>query len=161
VGKTYPYYFNFFWQFKGEVELTQVSNPGYTDFTPGQHAQLGEQIRPHINLFPRSSGFDYLPWVDSWIAGRLSFIGTQQYYFDTASKRSAAYYTAQLQYKLGQCEKKNTSDDGNTDNTNSDSSKFNSECSGTSTLSLEYDWGKDKDTYVKTNQFLAKLTFAY
>lgn len=161
VGATPPY-FSFFWQFKGEAELTQVSNPGYTDFSPGGHAQFGEQIRPHLNFFPLSSGVDYPDWVNSWIAGRLSFIGTQQYYFDAASKQAAPYYTAQLQYKIGQCQKTNTSDSDNTDVTSkSDSTQFNSECSGTSTLSLEYDWGKDKDTYVKYNQFLVKLTFAY
>jgi hypothetical protein len=50
-GPTHDYY-RFFWQFKGEVELTDVNNAGYTDFNTGRHAFFGETARVNFELFP-------------------------------------------------------------------------------------------------------------
>jgi hypothetical protein len=149
VASTDPWY-TFIWQFKGETELTQVSNPGYTLYTSGQHALFGEQVRANLALFPLNSGFSPGPWYDAWVAGRISLIGTQQYYWDVASKQAAPYYSFILQYKLGQC-------------VNDSKTPVGSACAiaGSSALSFEYDTGRDKDTLVKTKQFLVKLSFAY
>jgi hypothetical protein len=67
--------FSFMWQFKAEAELTQVNNPGYTDFTTGgRHALVGETIRANVALFPLNSGASFGEWMDNWVAGRFSFI---------------------------------------------------------------------------------------
>jgi hypothetical protein len=141
--------FSFLWQLKAEAELTQISNPGYTAFTSaGRHALFGEQIRANLALFPFNSGKD--DPFDKWVAGRFSLIGTQQYYFDVATKQNAPYYTAQLQYKFGACKA-------------AKGALPDSPCSvqGSSSLALEYDWGRDKDTYVKTNQIKVTLNYSY
>jgi hypothetical protein len=149
VASTEPWY-NFIWQFKGETELTQVGNPGYTLYNEGRHALFGDQIRANLALFPLNSGFSPGPWYDAWVAGRIALIGTQQYYWDVASKQAAPYYSFILQYKLGEC-------------LNDSKTPVGSLCaiSGSSALSFEYDTGRDKDTLVKTKQFLVKLSFAY
>jgi len=149
VAPTDSFYI-FLWQFKAESELTQVSNPGYTDLSSGGHALFGDVVRANLALFPLNSDVHLGPWFDSWVAGRLSFIGTQQYYWDAASKRRAPYYSLMLQYKLGDCRRGQTT-------------PADSTCSiqGSSSISLEYDWGLDKDTFVKTNQLMAKLSYSY
>jgi len=141
--------FSFLWQFKAETELTQVSNPGYTAFTSnGGHALVGEQVRANLALFPFNSGKD--DPFNNWIAGHISFIGTQQYYFDFATKQSAPYYSAQLQYKFGACKVAKGALPG-------------TPCAvgGSSSLSFEYDWGINKDTLVKADQFKVTLNYAY
>lgn len=66
--------FSFMWQFKAEAELTQVNNPGYTDFiTGGKHALVGETIRANVALFPLNSGVSFGEWMDNWVAGRFSY----------------------------------------------------------------------------------------
>ena len=85
--------------------------------------------------------------MDRW---PISFIGTQQYYWDFGSKEAAPYYSLIFQYKFGQC-------------VHDAKTPVGSPCAitGSSALSFEYDTGRDKDTLVKTNQFLVKLSFAY
>lgn len=149
VASVDPLYL-FIWQFKGETELSQVSNPGYTIYTKGGHALVGETIRANLALFPLNSEYQYGKWFEEWVAGRISLIGTQQYYWDFGSKQAAPYYSAILQYKLGQC-------------VTDAKTPVGSPCAiaGSSALSFEYDTGRDKDTLVKTNQFKVTLNFAY
>lgn len=144
-------FYTFLWQFKGEAELTQVNNPGYTDFlTRGDHALFGEVIRVNLALFPLNSPVQQGDWFNKWVAGRFSLIGTQQYYWDTATKQNAPYYSAIIQYKLGAC-------------THDSKTPVDEACaiSGSSSIALEYDWGRDKDTYVKTNQLKVTLNYSY
>ena len=145
-------YFMFFWQFRGEAEFMQVSNPGLTQFVKGQHSLVGEEARPHLELFPIvpvNPEDKWDDWFNAIIAGRISLIGTQKFYLDAATAKTAAYYSATLQYKLGDCK---------VDLKNPDLA-----CSiqGSSSISLEYDCGRDKDTYVKSNQILVKLGYSY
>jgi hypothetical protein len=149
VANTDPLYI-FIWQFKGETEFSQVNNPGYTIYTKGGHAQAGETVRANLALFPLNSEYQYGQWFDAQIAGRISLIGTQQYYWDFASKQAAPYYSLILQYKLGQCVHDTKTPVGSP-----------CEITGSSALSFEYDTGKDKDTYVKTNQFKVTLNYSY
>jgi hypothetical protein len=144
-------FYTLLWQFKAETELTRVENPGYTDFlTRGNHALVGEVTRVNLALFPLNSPVQLGDWFNNWIAGRLALIGTQQYYWDTATKQNAPYYSATLQYKLGACKR-----DSKT--------PVDEACaiSGSSSISLEYDWGRDKDTYVNTNQLKVTLNYSY
>jgi hypothetical protein len=134
-------------QFLAESEFTNVSNPGLTQLVKGQHAWLGETARPNLTLFPGVYSDDF---VNKWIAGRISLIGTQEFYWDADTRRTAPYYSAILQYKLGACTVQKNPDPDHP-----------CKVSGSSSISLEYDWGRDKDTYVKTNQFLVKLGFSY
>lgn len=146
-----PYnpYFMFFWQFRGEAEFTQVSNPGLTQFVKGEHSLIGEEARPHLELFPLVPGTDWDDWFNAFVAGRISLIGAQQFYWDAATAKTAPYYSAMVQYKLGECKV--------------DLKNPGSACSikGSSSISFEYDWGRDKDTFVKTNQMLVKLSYSY
>jgi hypothetical protein len=68
------------------------------------------------------------------IATSLGMV-TAQAYTDANSKRSVYRITPELAYKL--------SDDGST------------------TVSIQYDRGTDKDTLVSVNQYLAKLNYKY
>jgi hypothetical protein len=97
-------YVYFYTSFRPEADFSNVSNPGLTLQTKGEHAWLGETLRPNLTLFPLvdapTSDDD---WLTNWVRGRLSLIGTQKYFWDPATKRSAQYYQAIVQYKLGAC----------------------------------------------------------
>jgi hypothetical protein len=138
-------------QFTAEAEFTHVANPGYTALTKGEHAWLGETARPNLVLFPAGPNQYSDDWFNNWIAGRISLIGTQQFYWDADSRRTANYYSAILQYKLGACTVSK-------DNPDRDRA---CETSGSSAIALEYDTGRDKDTNLRVNQWLVKLSFAY
>jgi hypothetical protein len=143
--------FGYMTQFSAGAELTQVNEPGLTLLAKGAHAWIGETARPNLTLFPGgvTLGSVDQEWLDNWIRGRISLIGTQEYYWDAATKRNAAYYEAILQYKLGAC----TLDIKNPNNA--------CNISGSSAISLQYDFGRDKDTNVKVNQVLVKLSYSY
>jgi hypothetical protein len=147
-------YYSYITQFSAEAEFTNVSNPGYTALTKGRHTWLGETARPNIVLFPGGPN-EYTgesnDWFNHWIAGRISLIGTQNFYWDASTDRTAVSYSAIRGYKLGAC----TATTGKSDP--------DSPCktSGSSSISLEYDTGRDKDTYLKSSQLLVKLSFSY
>ena len=146
--------FSYLTQFSAEAELTDVSNPGYTALAKGRHAWIGETVRPNLTLFP--GGPAQYPaqydddWFNKWVAGRIPLIGTQQFYWDADTGKTATYYSAVLQYKLGACTVKAKPDPDRPCAT-----------SGSSAISLEYDTGRNKDSYLKTNQWLVKLSFSY
>jgi hypothetical protein len=146
--KTNNPYFSFFWQLRAEAEILNVQNPGLTKLAKGDHDWLGETVRANLGLFPEN---DVIPWPD-FIAGRLSVIGTAQNFYDTQSKKTANYYTAQLQYKLGPCKNQPAT---STANVNACAIQ------GSSAVSLEYDEGTNKETFVFTKQYLVKFSYAY
>jgi hypothetical protein len=141
-------YFSFFWQLRAEAEILNVQNPGLTKLARGDHDWLGESVRANLGLFPEN---DVIPWPD-FIAGRLSVIGTAQNFYDTQAKKTANYYTAQLQYKLGPCKNQPATPTANAN-----------ACAiqGSSAISLEYDEGTNKDTLVFAKQYLIKYSYAY
>jgi hypothetical protein len=94
-------YYAFLWQFRGEYEWIEVSNPGLTSLIKGEHSWVGETTRFNLALFPLNSYIDWSPLV----GGRFSLIGTAQYYYDTQTGTEARNYSAMLQYKLGECKK--------------------------------------------------------
>jgi hypothetical protein len=73
--------------------------------------------------------------VPDFIRNRFAFYATANYFTDTRSGMNIRYYTAKLSYKI-------SSD-------------------GSSSVSVEYDNGTQKDTLVATRQWLASLTYAY
>jgi hypothetical protein len=141
-------YFGFFWQFRAEAEVIEVSNPGLTKLIKGDHEWLGETTRATLLLFPITLQHD---WPD-WLAGRFSVIGTTQNYYDVHTAAKANYHSLALQYKLGACKKP--------ENPKPDDPDI---CAiqGSSALSFEYTWGMDKETLVKVNQYMVKLSYAY
>jgi len=145
-------YFSYMTQFKAEAELTHVYDTGLTQLSRGQHAWIGELARPNLSLFPALPDEpSENPFIDKWIRGRISLIGTQKFYWDAYTGKTAAYYSALLQYKLGECKTATTK------------ALAGAPCavSGSSSISFEYDWGRDKDTNVKSNQILVKLGYSY
>jgi hypothetical protein len=123
-----------------------VSNPGLTQLIKGDHTWAGVTARPNLALFPLNST---VAWPD-WLGGRISLIATADLYRDLPNSTVARYYTAAIQYKLGQCKK---DPKGSTD--------LPCAIQGSSSISFEYDWGTNRDTLVKVEQYLAKLGFAY
>jgi len=146
-------YFSYLTQFRAEVEIIHVGQVGMTQLTQGQHVWIGETARPNLLLFPQYRADTSNPqdtWFNKYIAGRISLIGTQQFYWDTVTGKSAANYSALVQYKLGDCTVDPTKPLG-----------VLCAISGSSAISLEYDWGRNKDTNVKSNQILVKLGYSY
>jgi hypothetical protein len=140
-------YLKFFWQLRPEVDLIRVSDPGLTKFSRGDLSLLGATVRANLALFPINT---QIPWND-WIAGRISFIGTASDFWDSQTGVDLKYYTVAAQYKLGPCK----SDTSGKDPTGLCSIQ------GSSSVSLEYDWGTSKDTLVDVKQWLIKFGYAY
>ncbi len=97
-------YVYFYTGFRPEADFSNVSNPGLALQTKGEHAWLGETLRPNLTLFPLvDAPTSQDDWFTNWVSGRLSLIGTQKYFWDATTKRAAQYYQAIAQYKLGAC----------------------------------------------------------
>jgi hypothetical protein len=129
-------YFSYMTQFKAEAEITHVYDTGLTQLSRGQHAWIGELARPNLSLFPAlpDEPASENEFIDKYIRGRISLIGTQKFYWDADTGKTAAYYSALLQYKLGECKTATTKTLAGTP----------CAISGSSSVSLEYDWGRDK-----------------
>jgi hypothetical protein len=149
-----PYY-AFFWQLRGEVDPIHVTQSGLTKLSVGNHVWLGEAVNANLALFPAGQPMSPNPFIQNFVVGRFSLIGGAQNYYDAETGAKANYYSAILQYKLGACKK--------TTGANATDVNATDACSitGSSSLSFEYDTGIEKDTLVKTNQYLVKLGFAY
>jgi hypothetical protein len=159
AAKSNSPYINFFWQFRTQVEWSDVSKVGYTNLTLGDHDVVATIARANFALLPQNPANDSLPpWVSDWVVGRFSIIGTVENFHDAATTRSYEYYSASLQYKLGACTTKSSSADAGGSGADTPN-----ECTvqGSSALSLEYDWGTDINTFVSQNRYLVKLTYAY
>lgn len=145
--------FSYITQFRAEAEFTRVDNAGLTKLVKGDHAWFGETARPNLTLFPAfsdDSTSEGSEWFNTWIRGRISLIGTQQFYWDADTGKTAPNYSAQLQYKLGECRVALNKPAGTP-----------CSVSGSSSISFQYDWGRNKDTYVKSNQILVTLGYSY
>lgn len=149
TGAGSPYY-SFFWQFRGEADWMNVTEPGLTNLTKGDTVHYGAILRAHFGLFPIRDEAHL--WPD-WLVGRFSVIGTAQYFRDSRTYADLPYYSVALQYKLGSCKPPDPS---------AAKTAEIAQCviPGTSSVSLEYDKGTNKDTLVKVNQILVKLGFA-
>jgi hypothetical protein len=143
-------YFSFFWQWRGEIDTVHVTVPGLTNLSVGDHLWVGETVVANFALFPPGQPFFPNKFFEDYVDGRFSLIGTAKTFYDTRTGTNADYYSAMLQYKLGECKAASGSDPS-------------SPCavSGSSSISFEYDTGVDKDTLVKTRQYLVKLGYAY
>lgn len=142
----------FYTGFRPEADFSNVSNPGLTLQTKGEHAWLGETLRPNLTLFPLvDAPTSQDDWLTNWVSGRLSLIGTQKYFWDAATKRAAQYYQAIVQYKLGACKV----------DPNAVAGSAVCAISGSSSISFEYDWGTDINTLINQNMWKVSLNFSY
>lgn len=149
TGAGSPYY-SFFWQFRGEADWMNVTEPGLTNLIKGDTVHYGAILRAHLGLFPIRDEAHL--WPD-WLVGRFAIIGTAQYFRDSRTNADLPYYSVALQYKLGSCKAPDPSAPKTSDV---------AQCviPGTSSVSLEYENGTNKDTLVNVNQILLKLGFA-
>jgi hypothetical protein len=118
-----------YWQFRAEADLRNVSNPGLTSLLLGRYAWGGAIAQLHLFLFPEAT------YVPSWLRNRVSFTGTAKYFYDFLSKTDVQLYSAELRYKLAE--------------------------GGSSSISLKYERGTDKDTMSRVNQYVVLLNYAY
>lgn len=155
-------YLGWSWQFRAQAQWAHVDAVGYTNQTLGDHETISDIVRVNLSLLPGSATATFDPWVDSWIIGRFSFIGTMQNFRDVVYSRDYNYYTASLAYKLGPCTQQKTSGAGGAAAAVTASASATAcKIQGSSSISLEYDWGTDPNTLVFTNQYLIKLNYAY
>jgi hypothetical protein len=112
---------------------------------------LGGAARSYIFFFPSRGDGGWSPYI----ADRLSFIGTFQYYWDANSKATAHIFSAALQYKIGAC--------GTTGLMTSQSGeKTQIPCTfGSPSLTVQYDTGTDRDTLQETKKIQVKLSYAW
>jgi len=137
-----------YWVFRPEVDIRQVTDPGQTNFVKGGYQWVGYTLRDYLYLFPKSSDVQ----SDPWLVNRLSLIGTIQDFHDLNSSAEARMYSASLQYVLGEC----------ANPTATPAPGIYPYCKlGSSSISLEYAWGTDKDTLVAARQYLVKLNYSY
>lgn len=155
--------FSFFWQFSPEVDYVHVSEAGLTNLSPGDHVWLGDTIRVHFGLLPLNQPIALSSFVENYVAGRLSVIGTAENFYDNVTRVSADYYSGTLQYKLGPCKKSANAQAVTSGESTAASLMATGDCtvSGSSSISFEYDTGLDKDSLVKTRQYLVKFGYAY
>jgi hypothetical protein len=131
------------------VHLT-VENVGQTNLVRGDYDWFGGTIRAYLFLFPSctaaQSDHCQLAWPTSLataLVDRFAVIGTAQYYWDARSSTEVRYYSAELQYNLAGC-------------------KMVGSCAGgTAAVSVEYDWGTDRDTLVNYSRYLGKVSYKY
>ena len=108
-------------------------------------------MRTNLALFPLRD--EQHRW-DDWLVGRVSLIGTAQYFRDSRTNADLPYYSIALQYKLGSCKARDPSIPL------AKGEIVQCVIPGTSAVSLEYENGTNKDTSVRINQILLKLGFA-
>jgi hypothetical protein len=104
-----PYY-SFFWQWRGEIDTVHVTVPGLTKLSIGDHLWIGETAVANFALFPAGQPLVTNKFVEEYIVGRFSVIGTAKTFYDTRTGINADYYSAMLQYKLGECKTASGSD---------------------------------------------------
>ena len=105
----------------------------------GDHTWVSETTSATLSILPLNS-------ITQKYSGAIAGAG---YYYDTQTGASAPYYTAAIQYKLGEC--KQTSDPKSPQ-----TAAAAAICTirGSSAISFEYDYGTNKDMLVKTSQYL-------
>ena len=147
-----PYFVDGFWELRADATNLDVSVPGHTNLLAHDYNWLGGAARVYVFFFPTRGGASWSPYL----ADRLSFIGTVQSYRDQSSGVAATLYSAALQYKL-------TCDTKAKGPTNPEiGKKVQGSCDGGSTsLTLQYDTGMDRDTLQEKKMLSAKLNFSF
>jgi hypothetical protein len=134
-----PKYLSGFVELRAEAENLDVTRPGRTNLVVHDYQWLGGAARVYLFPFPLQDASPTDP-----IANRISFIGTIQSYWDANSGTTATLASAALQYKLS-CD-----------------TKTNTICPfGSPSLTLQYNYGTDKDFLQKQNLVKVTINYAY
>jgi hypothetical protein len=129
-----------FLELRGEATYLNVSNPGATLLHAGPYEWIGGAARGYLFFFPKQGAGSFSS--NPYLADRLSFVGTYQYYHDANSNTDAKILSAALQYKIGGCDP--------------------IKCEyGAPSVTLQYDVGTDRDTLQYTKKLQAKLNYAW
>jgi hypothetical protein len=130
-----------FWVLRAEYSNASVNAVGQTNLMRHDYNWFGGVARAYVFLFPTRGGY---PWP-SYLADRVAVVGTVQSYWDAASHASAALYSVAVSYKL-----------------TCTTAQPASACGGGSTsLTVQYDNGKDRDTLTEQKKLTAKINFAF
>jgi hypothetical protein len=135
-------FINGFWEVRPETTFLEVSNPGLTNLTRGSYTWSGGIARVYLYPFPTYSPNFWSPDLAKYLADRFTFIATAEYFWDAYSHTDVRYYSAQLQYALLGCPKKDAPCD-----------------QPTASISFEYDHGADPDTLLVSSKYLGKLNY--
>jgi hypothetical protein len=134
-----PRYLAGFVELRAEAENLKVTIPGQTNLLAHDYQWLGGAARVYLFPFPSQNASPTDP-----LANRVSFIGTVQSYWDANSGITATLATAAMQYKLS-CD-----------------TKASTVCPyGAPSLTLQYNYGVDKDFLQKQNLVKLMINYAY
>ena len=135
IGVPNPY-FDWFWQFQGEVDWRHVDDAGVTGLTVGNLFWIGSTTRLQINLFPdRSKIYPLDKTIPSDLVNRFYLTGTYQYYTERYMRQTIHNGIVEVGYHL-------TPD-------------------GKSSISLQYSKGTDKDTLAYADKYVVGLNYKY
>jgi hypothetical protein len=132
-----------------EATYLNVEQVGQTNLNKGSYEWFGGAARGYVFFFPSGGPIKWSPYI----ADRLSFIGTVQYYWDANSNATVHMYSAALQYKFACTQGEIASA--------SDPAKKVPCTGGSPSVAIQYDWGTDRDTLQETKKIMAKLNYAF
>jgi hypothetical protein len=132
-----------------EADFLSVDNPGQTNLMQRHYEWLGGTARAYLYLFPSRNNSAFSP--PTWLQDRISLIGTSQYFWDPQISRNVRYYSAEVQYNLAGDKTNNTAISGGNQSSRQP----------TAAISVEYDYGIDRDMLVNINRYLVKLNVKY
>jgi hypothetical protein len=148
-------YINGYVALRPEATFLSVDIPGETNLMRRDYEWFGGTARAYVYLFPscppRDSVASCTTWVPPLLRDRISLIGTAQYFWDPEISRAVRYYSAQIQYNLSGEKTNGTPIDGANP----------ARPQPTAAVSLEYDYGVDRDMLVHINRYLIKLNLKY
>lgn len=135
-GRAPDPYFDWFWNFRFEVDHREVNEIGVTNLRPGTYNWVGANLNYKFFLFPTLKANQEgvpVPFPDlaDRFYGTLSF----QYYWDSSSDITVRKSGVELGYNLTQ--------------------------DGFTALSFQYTTGNDKDNLVRTQKYTAGLVIKY
>jgi hypothetical protein len=135
-----------FWEMRAEFADVDVTIPGHTLLRSHNYEWYGFATRGYIFFFPsKGSPYNGVGTWPSYITDRFSFVGTIQSYWDANSRAAATLYSAAFQYKFA-C--------GTKDNPGA--------CDyGVPSLTLQYDYGTDRDTLQQKKLLSLKFNYAF
>jgi hypothetical protein len=136
IGVPSPY-FDWYWAFRTEADVLNINAVGVTGLKRGTHEWFGATARLHVMLFRDRSKVEPLSTapVPEDILGRIYGDATLRDYYDASTTHTAFTYSVEVGYTLTP--------------------------SGYSSVSLAYNAGKAKETFVRSDQLLARLNFRY
>jgi hypothetical protein len=135
IGVPDPYV-DWFWQFQAAYDERHVTSPGVTGLANRSYQWVGAVAQVHLMLFPDLSAMEPA-WKAPFPAllSRFYINGVANYYHDADSGMNIHLFEAELGYNI------------NTD--------------GSSSISVKYDRGTDKDTLTRMQKYVVSLNYKF